>query len=68
MFVTAFKRTPASFGREISGDEKAQAVAFIGDNELAPEAGKGDPAGAVVDRLGIGLSLRKVEFVLCGAT
>ena len=42
--------------REISGDEKAQAVAFIGDDGLVPEAGKGDPSSTVIEGLGIGLT------------
>jgi hypothetical protein len=40
---------------------------FMGDDELAPEAGLCNSTLAVVDGLGIGLTLRKVEFLFAGA-
>ena len=39
----------------------------INKDLLRPEAGKGDPVGAVVYRLSIGLTLRKVEFPVGGS-
>ena len=48
-------------------DQFRRGLAEINKDLLRPEAGKGDPAGAVAYRLSIGLTLRKVEFFLGGS-
>ena len=57
-----------AFGREVVGNEQPQAVELVRDDELAPEVGQGDSALAAVDRLGVRVALREVEFLLrwCG--
>ena len=49
--------------REISRDEKPQAVEFAGNDQLAPQVGE-DSSISLVHRLGVGLALREIEFLL----
>ena len=56
-----------AFGDKISGNEQPRPIAFMGDDELAPEAGKRNSAFSFVNRLGIRLAPRKIEFLLGGA-
>jgi hypothetical protein len=55
-----------AFGDKISGNEEPRPVALMGDDELAPEAGKGNSTVSIINRLGIHLALRKIEFLFGG--
>src|SRR5580704_13493145 len=50
--------------RKISGDKKPHAVEFAGNDQLAPQVREQDSSLSLVDRLGVGLALREIEFLL----
>ena len=56
----------SAFGDKISRNEEPQPITLIGDDELAPEAGKRNSTVSMINRLGIHLALRKIEFLLGG--
>src|SRR6516164_3710008 len=56
-----------ALGCEVPRNEKPQSVKLAGKNELAPEIREQDSSVPLVDRLGVGLALRKIEFLLGGA-